>query len=364
MRGLPVAGAAVLILNGVVGIAVATDNAVVLMYHRFGEDRYPSTNIRVEQLEAQLEHLRDGGYTVVPMTDLVAALTDGDPLPDRAVVLTVDDAYRSVYEVAFPRFREFGFPFTVFVATDPVDDRLPDYMTWDQMREMGAAGVTFANHGASHMSLIERREGERDADWRARVQADLESARQRLSQELDVIATVFAYPYGEYDTTTASIVRDMGYLAFGQQSGAIGPSSDPRALPRFPMAEAFADLAEFRTKVASLPMPVVSVDPWDPVVTTPRPTVEVTVSDGDGNLERLACFVSGQGRVDVEWVEPRRRFRVGPATDLAAGRQRVNCTAPRPDGRFEWFSHPWIVRPETTTRRSRDGTPSSTGEPR
>lgn len=353
-----------LIAQGAVVAAVASDSAVVLMYHRFGEDRYPSTNIRIEQLEAQLEHLRDGGSTVVPMTDLVASLTAGDPLPDRAVVLTVDDAYRSVYEVAFPRLRREGFPFTVFVATDPVDARLPDYMTWNQMREMAAAGVTFANHGASHSSLVERLSGESDADWRTRVRADVEKGRQRLSEELDPIATVFAYPYGEYDAVTASIVRDMGYLAFGQQSGAVGPSSDRRALPRFPMAEAFADLAEFRTKVASVPMPVSSVEPWDPVVATTRPTLEVTLDAGDAQLDRLACFVSGQGRVEVEWLEPGRRFRVGPPADLGAGRQRVNCTAPRPDGRFVWFSHPWIVRPDATNLRSPDGTRNSTGESR
>jgi peptidoglycan/xylan/chitin deacetylase (PgdA/CDA1 family) len=353
-----------LIVQAAVSAAVASDSAVVLMYHRFGEDRYPSTNIRVEQLDAQLEHLRDGGYAVIPMADLVAALTDGRPLPDRAVVLTVDDAYRSVYEVAFPRLRSFGFPFTVFVATDPVDDRLPDYMTWDQMREMAAAGVTFANHGASHMSLIERRDGENDTDWRARVRADLEKGRRRLSEELDPLETVFAYPYGEYDTVTASIARDMGYLAFGQQSGAVGPSSDRRALPRYPMAEAFADPEEFRTKVASRPMPVSAVEPWDPVVTTPRPSLVVTLDASDAELDRLACFVSDQGRVEVEWLEPGQRFRVVPASDLGTGRQRVNCTAPRPDGRFEWFSHPWIVQPDATKLRSPDGTPKTTGEPR
>jgi peptidoglycan/xylan/chitin deacetylase (PgdA/CDA1 family) len=364
MRVLRATTLATLLAQSAVVTAVASDSAVVLMYHRFGEDRYPSTNIRIEQLEAQLEHLRDGGYTVIPMADLVAALTDGRPLPDRAVVVTVDDAYRSVYEVAFPRFRRNRLPFTVFVATDPVDDRLPDYMTWDQMREMAAAGVTFANHGASHSSLVERRTGESDADWRARVRSDLEKGRRRLSEELDPLETVFAYPYGEYDTVTASIVRDMGYLAFGQQSGAVGPSSDRRALPRFPMAEAFADPAEFRTKIASLPLPVSSVEPWDPVVATPRPTLEVTLDAGDAQLDRLACFVSGQGQVEVEWLEPDRRFRVGPAADLGAGRQRVNCTAPRPDGRFVWFSHPWIVRPDATNLRSPDGTPNATGESR
>jgi peptidoglycan/xylan/chitin deacetylase (PgdA/CDA1 family) len=322
----------------------AADNAVVLMYHRFGEDSYPSTNIRVEQLEAQLEHLREGGYTVVPLADVLEVLTGGGSLPPRAVVITIDDAYRSVYDVAFPLFKASGFPFTVFVATDPVDQGLPDYMTWDQMREMAAGGATFANHGASHDSLITRRAGEDDAVWLARVRADVEKGWRRLSDELDPVPGVFAYPYGEYDSAVAGMLRDMGYVAFGQQSGAVGQGSDLRALPRFPMAEAFGGLAEFRTKVASLPLPVVTVEPWDPVVSTRQPSIEVTLGEADARLSELTCYVSGQGAVEVEWLTPAKRFSVAPARPFGEGRHRVNCTAPRNDGRYLWFSHPWIIQ--------------------
>jgi hypothetical protein len=136
----------------------------------------------------------------------------------------------------------------------------------------------------------------------------------------------------------------MGYLAFGQQSGAIGRHSDLRALPRFPMAEAFGDLAEFRTKVATLPMPVTAVEPWDPVVATGLPRVTVTLADQRLAVDRLACFISGQGAVTVKWLEADTRFEVGPASPFPAGRHRVNCTVPGSDGRFHWFSHPWIVR--------------------
>ena len=93
---------------------------------------------------------------------------------------------------------------------------------------------------------------------------------------------------------------------------------------------------------------VASVDPWDPVVTSPRPTVEIGLGETDRRLEeQLACYVSGQGRVEVQWLEPGRRFSVRPERPLGPGRQRVNCTAPGPDGRYRWFSHPWIVRSAT-----------------
>jgi len=326
----------------------AADSAVVLMYHRFGEDRYPSTSIRIDQFEAQLKHLRDNNYTVVPLTDVIAALNDVQPLPPRAVAITIDDAYRSVYEVGYPRLREYGYPFTVFVATDPVDQGLSAYMTWEQMRTMLEGGATFANHGASHDSLIARSADESDNAWLGRVRADVDKGWQRLSTELDSIPGVFAYPYGEYDTDVANMLHEAGYIAFGQQSGAVGSHSDTRALPRFPMAEAFAGMDQFRTKVASLPMPVLAVTPWDPVVTTRQPRIEVTLGDVNeaARLAELACFVSGQGRVEVQWLETGRLFAVGPDKPVGPGRQRVNCTAPRSDGRYLWFSHAWIVRSE------------------
>lgn len=323
----------------------AENSAVVFMYHRFGEDAYPSTSIGRTQFEAHLELLQSEGFTVVPLSDVLAAVQGGAALPSRAVAITVDDAYRSVYEVAWPMLEARGLPFTVFVATDAVDQSLPDFMSWDQMREMELGGASFANHGASHASVVVRDDGESEAEWLARVRADIERGARRLGEELSPLPDAFAYPYGEFDTATGDLLTRMGYVSFGQHSGAIGPLSDRRALPRYPMAEAYADIGEFRTKALSQPMPVREVLPWEPVTADRQPTIEVRIGDTDAALDRLACFVGGQGPVDVEWLEPESRFRVGPSRSFGAGRQRVNCTAPLDDGRFLWFSHQWIVRP-------------------
>jgi peptidoglycan/xylan/chitin deacetylase (PgdA/CDA1 family) len=345
MNPAPVLGAIVgITLSMSASPSIAADTAVVLMYHRFAEDRYPTTSIRLEQFEAHLEFLHDGHYTVVPLADVVSAVSKGTPLPDRAVAITIDDAYRSIYDIAFPRLKARNYPFTVFVATDVVDDELPAYMSWEHMREMANGGASFANHGASHSSLVERNGDETDAARLARVRADIEKGARRLSEELDIVAHVFAYPYGEYDTAVGELLAEMDYISFGQQSGVVGPLSDPRALPRYPMAESFGDLDDFRTKVASLPMPVVDIDPWDPVTHTLRPMIVVTLAQAEARLDELACYVAGQGRVDVEWLEYGRRFTVAPKQDLDAGRHRVNCTMPRADGRYLWFSHQWLVR--------------------
>jgi len=325
--------------------AIAQDSVVVLMYHRFGEDRLPSTNIRVDQFEAHLEHLDSAGYEVVALAEVLAAINEGASLPERAVAITIDDAYRSVHDVAYPLLQAHGFPFTVFVATDPVDEGLTGYMDWEQMRAMAADGATFANHGATHRSVIEREAGENDAEWLTRVRTDVERGAQRLADELEPLTGAFAYPYGEFDAATGNLLQELGYVSFGQHSGPVGPHSDDRALPRYPMAEAFGDIDQFRTKTASLPLPVLQIEPWDPITRSTRPTIEITLEETNARLGELACFIGGQGRVEVDWQEDARRFIVGPENSFAAGRHRVNCTAPRTDGRYLWFSHPWIVQP-------------------
>jgi peptidoglycan/xylan/chitin deacetylase (PgdA/CDA1 family) len=324
--------------------ATAADSAVVLMYHRFGEDRYPETNIEIEQFEAQLDLLKREGFTVLPLSRLLAALRHKTSLPPGAVVITIDDAYRSIYDTAYPRLREYGFPFTVFVSTDPIDDGFPAYMTWEQMREMASGGASFANHGASHLSMIERLRGESNQERLARVLVDVEKGRKRLEGELEPVPNVFAYPYGEFDSLIAEQLQKMGYICFGQHSGAVGTGSDPRALPRFAIAEAFADISEFRIKVRSLPLAVDALDPWEPVVNENTPQIDVTLGESKARLSELACFVSGQGRTPIHWIDEGKRFSVVPQSPLESGRQRINCTAPLNDGRYLWFSHPWFVK--------------------
>lgn len=328
----------------------APSHAVILMYHRFGEARYPSTSVRIAQFEAQLDHLAKAGYQVWPLGQIVQALAGGEAIPDRVVAITVDDAYASVYAEAYPRLKARGWPFTVFVATDPVDQGEPALMTWAQMRKMAGHGATFANHSATHDHLV-RAPGEDKAAWEARVRADLARADGRLQAEGLAVGgpRLFAYPYGEYDAELAALVRSLGYVPFGQQSGAVGPLSDPAALPRFPVAEAYGAVDDFAVKAASLPLPVRVADPASPLVTGANPPrLVLDIAPGDAALDGLACFASGQGPIPVVWVDRAAgRVAVQAPKVLAPGRSRYNCSAPSRAfaGRYYWYSHPWLVRP-------------------
>ncbi len=332
--------------------ATASHAAVVFMYHRFGETAYPSTSVNLDQFEAHLQHLDEAGYRVWPLERIARHLQEGRPLPDRVIGLSVDDAYRSFYLEAWPRLRARGWPVTVFVATDYVDRGSAAYMSWAQMRELAAEGVAFANHSRRHDKLHERRSGESAAQWRARVRADLEHAERRLREELGEQAVpsmprLFAYPYGEFDSHLIALVAELGYVAFGQHSGAIGPYSDLRALPRFPMAVAYAEIADFRQKAATLALPLTAIEPADPVLTDSNnpPRLTATLGAVQGDPRRLTCFASGQGALEVQWLdENERRFSVQASRPYGPGRARYNCTLPAAErGRFYWYSQPWIV---------------------
>ncbi|MGM0477312.1 MAG: polysaccharide deacetylase family protein [Pseudomonadota bacterium] len=328
---------------------LATADAAVLGYHRFGQDQHPTTSIDHETLEAQLDYLEANDFRVWPLSRVVRALRDGETLPDRVVSLTIDDAYRTVYTDGWPRLRERGFPVTVFVSTGDVDRGYSDFMTWEQMRELADEGVEFANHSESHDRLPERRDGEDEAAWAERVEADIRHAERRLREELGDAAVVddpklFAYPYGAYNEALANRVRDMGYWGIAQHSGAVGEYSDPRALLRFPVGVTDYAMDKFRLRVNTRSLPVADVTPWDPETSKRRPTTTVTLAETPEHWRDLACYVSGQGEpARIEWEEDGERFTATPRGDLRPGIGHMNCTVPAGKGRFYWFSRLWWV---------------------
>jgi len=229
--------------------SLAADSASILIYHRFGESRYPATNIKLEQFDAHLKELKDGGYHVLPLAEIVAAFHDHTPLPDRAVAITIDDAYKSIYTEAWPRLKAAGFPFTVFVATDPVDGAYPDYMNWDEIRALVKAGATIGAHTASHVHMPALSD-EQNA-------AQIRKSNARFLAELGAVPKLFAYPYGEMSRAARAEAMKAGYAAaFGQHSGVAYDGGDQYFLPRFSFDEAFGDIERFRIAANALPLPV------------------------------------------------------------------------------------------------------------
>jgi Predicted xylanase/chitin deacetylase len=159
------------------------------MYHRFGETNYPSTNIRIEQFEAHLRELKSGPYNVLPLEKIIESYRNGKNLPPYTVAITIDDAYRSVYTEAWPRLRDANLPFTIFIATDPVDRGYKNFMSWNQIREIKEGGGTIGHHTASHLHMVNT-----PVD---RIRGEIRQASERYRIELGEVPRIFASPFGE-----------------------------------------------------------------------------------------------------------------------------------------------------------------------
>ncbi len=323
-------------------------HGAVLMYHRFGEAQYPGSSIRTEQFQAQLDYLQHEGFTIWPLRRLLEAVFSHRTIPDKTVALTVDDAYLSLYENAFPLIRARRIPLTIFISTDAVDHGLGGYMSWSQMREMQRHGVDFANHGASHTHLHRRDEGEDTVVWRERVRRDILQAEARIETELgNQGMKLFAYPFGEFSCALSTLVREMAYTAFGQHSGPIGPRSRREALPRFPMNERFAEPGAFAVKVASLPLPLTGQSLRDPRLQGNNPPLlTLELAPGYESLsDDIRCFLGTGYPLKTVSRHP-GGITVQATSALPPGRSRYNCTAPTGNGRYYWFSQPWQNGPD------------------
>ena len=236
----------------------AGSGVTVLIYHRFGEDKYPSTNIALDRFVEQLEFLRKNNYEVIPLEQLVHSLKGKSRLPDRAVVITIDDGYRSVYMEAWPVLKQYGYPFTVFVYTKATENKHWNYMTWDQIREMKAAGVDFQNHGFAHGHMAFKPSEMNMDEYRAGIRADLAVSTKIISEELKERPRFFAVPYGEYNRTVLDEVHSFGYEAILlQDPGSVSKDTDPFAIPREPiLGNDWSTMQHFQKVLERVDLPI------------------------------------------------------------------------------------------------------------
>ena len=323
----------------------AANSAVVFMYHRFGEGKHPSTNIKIKQFENHLNELKKKQYSVKSIPEILDKIVSNKPLPPKTIGISIDDAFLSVYVEAWPRLRKLNFPFTLFVATNPLDRQSSGYMSWYQLREMVKAGVTVGSQTASHLHMPAWKE--------KRNQADLQKSNNRFMAELGFIPKLIAYPYGEYSLKVGKISKAAGFeFGFGQHSGVLHKSSNFMYLPRFAFNEKYGGLARLRLASGALPLEVSDVTPSDPYLrqTQNPPLFGFTVRKiPKKRLANLRCYASHQGKVQLERLGE-RRIEVRMKNALPPGRTRVNCTIQEKRGRWKWFGIQFLMQKKQTKR--------------
>lgn len=180
----------------------------ILNYHRF-DNSGNRLSVQPEMFRRHLQYLVENDYRVVPLAQVLEFLRGERPLPMRALAITIDDGYRSTYDVAYPLLVEFGFPATVFVYSDFVGR---GGMSYEQLREMRGSGlIDIQAHSKSHANLTEQLPDETQAAYRRRIEREIEDPAERLSSKLGDRVTQYAYPYGDANTYVMERLRANGY---------------------------------------------------------------------------------------------------------------------------------------------------------
>lgn len=322
-----------------VSATVDTDKfaATILVYHRFGESKYPSTNIRIDQFEKHIEELTSGPYNVMPLEQVIQSFIKKRQLPRNTVSITIDDAYRSIYTEAWPRLQKAKLPFTVFVATDPVDRKSKNFMTWDQIREIKDGIATIGHHTASHLHMV--------TASRETVKKEINEANKRYEAELGEIPKIFAYPFGEASLEIRKIIWKSGFIAaLGQHSGVAHAGADIFYLPRFPLNEKYGTIDRLKLAANSLPLPVTDITPRDFVLRQNPPSFGFTVSPEIESIKNLKCFASPSNGEPTQLTKlGKKRVEVRVKAPFPPGRARFNCTLPANKESWRWFGMQFYV---------------------
>jgi peptidoglycan/xylan/chitin deacetylase (PgdA/CDA1 family) len=179
------------------------------MYHRIeepppGADVYrQDLSVTPANFRAQLRYLQQEGYEAITLNDLALHLTVGEPLPRKPVIFTFDDGYADAYTHAFPLLQRFGFVGTFFLVTAPIDAQNPDFLSWDEVEKMHAAGMRFEPHSYDHPDMRNR-----GFDF---VVFQVLAPKEAIEARTGETCRFFAYPSGRYDQFVIDVLRSAHY---------------------------------------------------------------------------------------------------------------------------------------------------------
>lgn len=325
--------------------AGAASHAVILLYHRISDSGPDSTRVSPSRFVAHLDLIRARGYEVIPLAELLRGVYGGSDLPEKALAITFDDAYRSVGEVASPMLREREMPFTVFVATNVVDAGAGAFLDWPALQAMADEGfATFGAHSLSHAHLESLGHDEGKGDREREIDG---SVRRLRSQLADAALNVFAYPYGEYSRATESMLAARDLYGLAQQSGAVGPSTPVTRIPRFPLYTGGDDDERLLTALAARPLPMGREEATEVFFAPgeqPAGQWRLRPADGAYRREAMRCYASSGQVLEQQWADDALLVSL-PA--MQPGRNKVNCTAPAVSGNgYFWHSRLWLIADE------------------
>lgn len=221
----------------------------VLTYHQFSPNKANKMTVPLAQFEKEMQFLKDNGYHVVPLSQFVEFMNLRAQLPEKSVVITIDDGWMSFYEYAYPVLKKFGYPATLFVYTDfPESDSLA--LTWPQVKEMSQGGIDIQCHTKSHRNL-RMQKGEAMPAYLEALEQEFSVCKKILKEKIGVEPKYLAYPYGATNHLVVAMARKAGFeVAFTVERGS-NPFFYPDMRVRRSMIYGGYTLKEFENNLRS-----------------------------------------------------------------------------------------------------------------
>ena len=215
-------------------------NVPILLYHRFGPTVSDGMTIMTPVFESHLKYLRDNGYKVIPLRQLVDYYLKRGPKPlPKSVVIVVDDGHESVYTCMLPLVRQYFIPVTLFLYPSVISNA--SYaMTWDQLRELKKTGYfDFQSHTFWHPNFKKDEKRMSRPEYEKSVAMQLNKSKARLEKELGVRIDMLAWPFGIYNDWLMTKAKEAGYVAaFSIEARHAGESEGLLKLPRYLLVNA------------------------------------------------------------------------------------------------------------------------------
>jgi peptidoglycan/xylan/chitin deacetylase (PgdA/CDA1 family) len=305
------------------------------MYHRFDENKYPSTNIQMEVFLKQIQLIKDLNYSFIHPEDFENNFNI--PKKQKKILITVDDAFQSFYEVAWPFLKENRIPFILFVSTEPVGNR--GYMTWEQIREVEKEKfAVIGHHSHSHEYLIDKTNED--------FEEDIETANRIFNEKIGYVPSLFSYPFGEYSEFMRNYISKKFTYAFGQHSGVIDVNKEKFQLPRFPINENYGELKRFTSIIKTYPLEYKELLPVEKKLNKSNnpPSFSVEFFKDQKNIKKINCY-SNEGN---QWEKSNIIFNdtilnINFREAFLPRRGRINCSL-NDDGKWRWFGTQFIVK--------------------
>jgi len=311
---------------------------ISLMYHRVGEGKYPSTNVSTEMFNEHLQIIESNGLKFIEPDQFKNQILEGKPFSERYILLTVDDAFKSFYQNAWPVLKEKKIPFILFVNTREITSNHSNYMSWDQIRELRDTGlVTIGGHSWSHEYFVNMKLGD--------VKQDIQKSHQDYQKQLKKIPDLYAHTFGETSSDIIKIIRDFNYkVIFGQHSGVISQNENINYLPRFSLNENYGKIKRFNNILKSRAFNMKSYEPKTILLKQDNNPTNMKLSFNE-NVKGINCFDNSGGN----WKNTKINFTSNKEIELIFDqpfkkrRGRLNCTMPSKGGLIKWFGYQYSV---------------------